>query len=290
MKASDFVEKSLRFPYLASCKLDGYRAFNQWKQVRTSSGTPVLNNYTRNLFSGKEFEGLDGELIVGPWNDKNAFHNTSGPVRRQDGDPAVKWYVFDDRSDPRAPFQDRIESARLRIERCGHPSIVYLPHKIITNLDEMYEFEQEAVNDDFEGIMLRSPTGPYKFGRSTVNENYLLKVKRFITEEATITALEERMENLALSIEDNFGRAKKSVSKDNQIGTGMVGAFVVESEKWPEPFRISATTLGHKGAKDAWENPHNYIGQLARFKYFPHGVVNAPRHGVFEAIRGREDL
>lgn len=290
MKASDYEEAELRFPYLASNKLDGYRAFSYDGVIRTSSGTPVLNRFTRGQFEGFDFEGLDGELIVGAWNDKNAFHNTSGPVRRGHDEPDVKWYIFDDRTDPRAPFVERIERAAERVRALAHPRLVWLPHEPITNRTEMAEFEKTAINDGFEGIMLRDPNGRYKFGRSTVIENLLLKVKRFVSEEATIVAVEEQVENLNQSTVDALGRAKKSVSKEDQAGTGMAGAFVVRSPRWPETFRISASSLSHKARKQAWDNPEAYLGKLARFKYFPHGVVDAPRHGVFEAIRGAEDL
>lgn len=289
MKASDYEEAELRFPYLASFKLDGYRAFSYQARVRTSSGTPVLNRHTQSLFNGPGFEGLDGELIVGAWNDPNAFWNTSGPVRRGHDEPDVKWYIFDDRMHPDKPFHERLNSAKMRVEYFKDPRIICIPHVIVQNLAEMELFERVAVDDGFEGIMLRDPNGRYKYGRSTVKDNLLLKVKRFISEEATITALEEQIENLTTSVADALGRAKKATSKDMQTGTGMVGAFVVESPRWPKPFRISASSLGHKARQHAWENPNDYLLQLARFKYFPHGVVDVPRHGVFEAIRGRED-
>jgi DNA ligase-1 len=289
MKAEDYEEARLRFPYLASFKLDGYRAFSAEGKIRTSSGTPVLNDFTRNEFDGLDFDCLDGELIVGPWNDRNAFHNTSGPVRKKIGEPDVKWYIFDDRTDPRAPFRERIQRAAERVAAINHPRLVLLTHRPVMNLESMLAFESLAVDQGFEGVMLRDPNGHYKFGRSTLVENLLLKVKRFVSEEATIVALEEQVENLTESEEDLLGRAKKSVSKDAQVGTGMVGAFVVETPTYGK-FRISASGLSHKDRKKAWENPNDYIGRLARYKYFPHGVVDVPRHGVFEAIRGSEDL
>ena len=207
------------------------------------------------------------------------------------GEPDVKWYVFDDRTNPNMPFIERVTMAKDRVHYLKDERVIAIPQVMILNLTEMYEFEKYAVDEGFEGIMLRDPLGRYKYGRSTVKENLLLKVKRFISEEATIIALEERMENLNESVPDAFGRARKAISKDMLAPTGMVGAFVMESPKWPTSFRVSASTLRPmREQKRAWENPNDYLLQLGRFKYFPHGVVDVPRHGVFEAIRGKEDL
>lgn len=292
MKAEDFVEDQLVFPYFASVKLDGYRAFVEDGVLLTSSGKPVSNEFTQSLFGRQELNGLDGELIVGGYSDPRAFHNTSGPVRRKDGEPDVRWYVFDDRTRPSDTFANRSQSARSRITAFSILERVdYLPQQMVTSIEELEAFERSALASGFEGVMLRSPEGPYKFGRSTLKENYLLKVKRFITEEARITGYVEQMENLNDSFKDELGRSKKSTDKDMLSGTGMVGAFIVESSRWPKPFNISATSLTHREREEAFQMFDSmYHLKLARFKYFPHGVVDVPRHGVFEGIRGEEDL
>jgi DNA ligase-1 len=301
MKGDDYVESELRFPYVASYKLDGYRAFHEDGKILTSSANPVTNAHTQELFQNRtlagapflDFTGLDGELVVGAWNDPRAFHNTSGPVRKKKGEPDVRWYIFDDRTYPGNAFLHRSQDACRRVEEMharGFDRIDYLPQRLVMNLAEMLAFEKEAVDAGFEGIMLRDPNGRYKFGRSTVKENLLLKVKRFITEEARITGIIEQMENLNEADVDNFGRSKRSENKDNMIGTGMAGAFTVESEKWPRPFQISATSLTHEERKQVWENQGDYLNELARYKYFPHGVVDVPRHGIFEALRDPNDL
>ncbi len=292
MKADDFEEDRLRFPYLASAKLDGYRAFSSGGVIRTSSGTPITNAHTRVLFSGYEFTGLDGELIVGEPFDRAAFHNTSGPVRKATGMPEVKWYIFDDRSNPDLGFTMRFNAAKRRVEQlraAGCLSIQIVEHYHMDTREELATFEAAMLDAGYEGVMIRDPFGRYKFGRSTVKENLLLKVKRFVTEEATIIDLEEQVENTNASGVDNFGHAKKSTSKATQIGTGMVGAFVVKSDKYADTFRISASSLSHVKRREAWDNKGEYIGELARFKYFPHGTLDVPRHGVFEAIRDRAD-
>jgi DNA ligase-1 len=302
MKGDDYVEEKLRFPYFASYKLDGYRAFHEEGKILTSSANPVTNAFTQDRFQSRalagqpwvELDGLDGELVVGAWNDPRAFHNTSGPVRRKSGEPDARWYLFDDRSCANLAFAHRSQRVAARVEELharGFMFVEYIPQKMVFNLEELLAFEKTAVDAGFEGIMLRDPNGVYKYGRSTVNENLLLKVKRFVTEEARITGLIEQMENLNDAEEDNYGRAKRSENKDNMIPTGMAGAFTVESNKWPRPFQISATSMTHEERKHAFNNfDKEFLGELARFKYFPHGVVDVPRHGLFESIRDPNDL
>jgi len=294
MKGDDFVESELVFPYLGSWKLDGYRAFVEGGVLLTSSGKPVSNKYCQELFGWDSFNGLDGELVVGDFADPRAFHNTSGPVRRSTGEPDVRWYIFDDRTYPHNPFLHRSQDAKRRVMEAHanhNKRIEFLPQHHLADHAALAAFEAATVATGFEGVMLRDPHGRYKFGRSTVKENLLLKVKRFTTEEALITGFVEQMENLNESYKDELGRSKKSTDKDMLAGTGMVGAFIVESSRWPRPFNISATSLTHVERQEAFEAFGDmYKGKLARFKYFPHGVVDVPRHGVFEGIRGEEDL
>lgn len=293
MLAADHDPAALRFPYDASFKLDGYRAFNSDARLLTRSGKLVTNTHTQKLFSAADFDGLDGELIVGPWNLKNTFGNTSGPVRKAVGEPDVAWYVFDDRTYPKDPFEARKERLRERvatIRERGGPNIIFLEQERVEDEAALTRFEEKAIEMCFEGVMLRSPTSPYKFGRSTVLENYLLKVKRFVTAEARITGMEEQMINLNPAFLDELGRTKRSEAKDGLIGSGMVGAFWVESPDWPRPFKISAGSMSHDEKRHAWTNKHEFLNQLARYSYFPHGIKDVPRHGLFDGIRDEKDL
>lgn len=293
--AEDYVEESLQFPYFASVKLDGFRAFNQNAALLTRSGKRIANDFTSSRFSAAAFEGLDGELIVGPWNKaESTFKTTSSAMKKKGGEPAAVWYCFDDRTKIDLGFHGRLDSVRERVQHLrdsGFHHIGFLEHTYIRDLKDMLAFEQWALTSGFEGIMLRDPAGRYKYGRSTVNENILLKVKRYKSEEAKIIGYKERMENLNEAFLDELGRTKRSEAKDGLVGTGMVGSFEVQSDLWPTPFYISASSLTHEEAKEAFQNFGSmYEGELARFKYFPYGVVDVPRHGVFEGLRAREDL
>ena len=45
MKAADFEEMELKFPYVGSVKLDGYRGLLPSQKIWTARHQPVLNNH-----------------------------------------------------------------------------------------------------------------------------------------------------------------------------------------------------------------------------------------------------
>jgi DNA ligase-1 len=284
MKGEDFVDEALVFPYYASVKLDGYRTIIDEAVARTSSGAPIGNDFVREFLSHESIEGLDGELIVGAWNDKRAFHNTCGPVRKKKGEPDFRLYLFDDRTRPGDTFTTRFSMLKHRVsvlqsrhKRPIEARIEIIPQTIVHNREELASFENTAILSGFEGVMLTAPEGHYKFGRSTLNENLRLKVKRFVTEEARIIGFVEQM------------RTPEGGTVANEP-TGMIGAFKVWSEKWGD-FDIQATSLSHEERKEAFDNFDSmYQHEIASFEYFPHGTIDRPRHGIFRGIRGKEDM
>jgi DNA ligase 1 len=296
MKGDDYVEGALEFPCLVSPKVDGFRAYNDGG-LCTSSGKPFMNEATREFFSSDLFEGLDGEMIVGRPDDPKAFAASSGPLRRAAGDPKATWLVFDDRTNPSDSYIDRLNRASYRIAaiHAARPDtkvrIELWDHKLVRSLHEFDEFEQVCLEKGFEGMMKRSLNGPYKFGRSTVKEGYLLKVKRHKTEEATIFGFEELMHNDNPEFKDELGRTKRSEDAAGLRPSGMVGSFWVKSPDWILPFKISAGSMSHEAKREAFVNFSSmYNGKLARYSYFPYGVKDVPRHGIFDGIRPVEDL
>jgi len=71
----------LRFPVLATPKLDGIRCLKINSRALTRSFKPVSNQFTRRWIEGNLPDGVDGELIV-----KGAtFSETAGHVGRESG-------------------------------------------------------------------------------------------------------------------------------------------------------------------------------------------------------------
>ena len=71
MLATDADLNNLRFPLLASTKLDGVRAVVRDGVVYSRSNKPIPNQYVQRLFA--EYEHFDGELIVGEPTSKTCY-------------------------------------------------------------------------------------------------------------------------------------------------------------------------------------------------------------------------
>src|SRR5690606_22988270 len=97
------------------------------------------------------------------------------------------------------------------------------------DIEELDDLERIFIDQQgWEGVMLRTPSGIYKFGRSTAREGILLKVKRFADDEAIIVGTVEQMENTNLATVNALGNTERSTSKAGLIPKGTLGAFECE--------------------------------------------------------------
>lgn len=293
MKSVAYDPNTHEFPCYASPKLDGYRGVGVGDQILSNSLKPIRNKYMQFCMGFSEVNGLDGELIVGAPNHPKVFNNSSG-LMASDGEPNFKFYVFDDFTNPDDPYEARLASLRLRAAQFNRVSdsdrVIVLEQRLIHNLDELDAYEAEQIALGYEGIMTRKPNGKYKFGRSTVKEAFLLKVKRFSHGEARIIGWEELMHNENVAYQDELGHTARSTHAENLVPSGMLGAYVVDHPDWEKPFKVSCGTMGHEQRRWAWENKELSLHQITRFKWFKHGSKDVPRHPLWDGMRDNDDL
>lgn len=279
---------ALRFPLLASHKLDGIRALVRGGVVVSRNLKPIPNRYVQALFGREEYEGLDGELLVGDPTDPTAFLGTTSAVMSREGEPDVYLHVFDDVTEPDLPFRERY--ARLQHRLGGRAVLVaQVP---VSSVAEVEEFERSALDAGHEGIMLRSFDGPYKFGRGTLSKQDLMKLKRFEDAEARVVGLEELLHNSNEATVGLLGQTERGHSKAGMVGMGTLGALQVVGVggRWDGvAFNIgsgfdAATRQAIWDAGDAW------MGRLVKFKFFPLGSKDAPRFPIFLGERHPDDL
>lgn len=288
MLASPADLDKLKFPLLASPKLDGIRAAVVDGKLLSRSLKQIPNRNIFKALSKLHYSGLDGELIVGYPTDKDVYRNTTSGVMGVTGEPKWSYYVFDDFS-CEFEFDTRLGRAKTRIqqmhtEQDANETVHLHEHKWIENADELLKYEGECVGLGYEGLILRAPRGPYKFGRSTPNEGWMLKLKRFEDSEAEVLGIEEEMHNANTAETNELGRTKRSTAKAGLVGKGTMGALIVRDVKTGVEFNIGSGFTAHDRA-EAWKP-----GELVKYKFFPVGVKDKPRHPVFLGRRSKLDV
>ena len=285
MLACDAELDKLRFPLLASAKLDGVRAVVRNGIVYRRSNKPIPNAFVQKQFC--MLDAADGELIVGPANSHTVYRDTVSHVMSHDKEGFdVTFHVFDHIRFPEKPYTDRRNL--LYYDEILHSNVIVHDQLVIMNIDDLLALEETTLEQGYEGLILRDPNAPYKMGRSTVKEGYLLKLKRFLDAEATVIGFEERMHNGNEATTNELGRTKRSSHKAGKVGRGDLGALVCRTAEGVEFSIGTGFTDSERGA--IWNARDNYLGKLAKFKYFPVGIKEAPRHPVFLGWRMKEDM
>ena len=277
--------KTLRYPLYASPKLDGVRALNVNGKLFSRSLKPIPNPYVNKLFGRKELDGLDGELISGDPCAKDVYRVTVGNVSRETGEPDVTFYVFD-YHDTSMEFADR---KNMLSESTMVPGVFALPQHLIGDEEHLFKYESECLELGYEGLILRSPEGKYKFGRSTANEQGMLKLKRFTDGEAEILEVLEEEHNANEAKRNELGRTARSTAKAGMVRTGRAGALRVHDAVAKVEFCIG-TGLNDKDREFFWKHRKRVVGQLIKYKSFAIGVKDKPRFPVYLGPREPWDL
>jgi DNA ligase-1 len=287
MLAGKFDATKAVFPLLASPKLDGIRCCIHQGLALTRSLKEIPNKHIFTALSAVHLEGLDGELIVGEPSAHDVYRVTSSAVMSHEGEPLFKYYVFDNFNSS-GGFEKRTDIARQMAQEL--PSIVeWLPQHLVTSLEQFTSLEDEFLAQGFEGIMARSLDGPYKYGRSTTREGWLLKKKNFEDSEFVIDDFEELMHNDNAAFENELGRTARSKAQDGLRGGGVLGAFIGRDLHTNIPFKIG-TGFDAAFRKWAWEHREELRGAIGVYKSFRIGVKDAPRHPVWKWFRDKRDM
>lgn len=288
------VLEGIKFPVLVSPKLDGIRCVIVGGKALSRKFKPIPNHYVRNWLEANLPNGLDGELMV---NGKN-FNEVQSAIMSEDGEPDFVFTAFDHVHDVHglnegyAKRFDRLTDyvGSLRNQGLGkHLSLV--PHRIVNSIEELLAFEEQCLEQEFEGVMLRHPDGGYKCGRSTLKQAWLLKLKRFADSEAEILGFEELQTNNNEKVKNELGLSKRSSHKAGKVGADTLGKFRVRDINTGVEFEIgTGEGLTQVLRKEIWETRDKYLGKLVKYKYQPAGQKNLPRFPVWLGFRDERDM
>jgi DNA ligase-1 len=277
------------FPLLLSAKFDGIRVIIIDGVVMSRYLKPIPNAYVQKLFGKKSLNGLDGELIVGEPTAPDCFRKTNSGVTSRDGEPDVWLYFFDDITHPDRSFIHRHTEARTKARL--HPRCRPVAHHQVNTVDELTTLQEEALNDGYEGVMLRRATAPYKYGRGTLTAQDLMKLKLFSDAEAEIIGAEEEMANNNAATKDALGKTARSSHKAGKTGKGRLGALIVKGVNGPYKgvtFNIGAGFTA-KEREELWALwlAGKLTKQRCKYKFFPSGSKDKPRFPVWLGFRAK---
>ncbi len=278
MLAHSFEKKKhkIKYPAYIQPKFDGVRCIA--RVIGQAEGRNVVQLLTR---GGKQWdiphialelgeilpEGwvLDGEIYL----HGKTFQEISKLVKKERPESKdLEYHVYDVPmydGDDSLPFWKRLLAlvgVMKSIKDAGLKHIIMCPTSSVLNEQDVYEIQSELMSLGFEGAIVRSKEGLYRFGYRSAD---LLKVKTFIDEEFEIVGFHA-----------GVGKFATCVIWDCVTKTG-------------DPFKcVPKGTAAER--QDLLANGHKHVGKLLKVKFFEWTDDNLPRFPVGLGFRLPEDL
>lgn len=314
---------NIKYPKLGSYKLDGIRCLFHPKLgliSRTLKQIPNKQLQERFNFLVKESKRLDrifdGELfsdslsfqeisrvvMTKDYDDKTVLKKIQKELRFKDLNSArvylnnlfsqIKFHCFDTYSEK---FSNETFSMKQDIIRsfCNDSFSKSVRQTPLFCAQEANNFMEKSLKSGFEGIILKKPDSLYKFGRSTLKEELMLKVKPFKTFDAMIINVipATKVNPNAEKKTNELGYSVTSRKKDDRIIIDKAACFKVLykcNDNYMREVNVSIAASDEEKEK-FWKNRTNLIGKMIEYKGMLIGSKNVPRHPVFLRFRRDKD-
>jgi len=290
MLAVSVALEQVVFPVMASPKLDGIRCIGTDNGPRSRTLKPIPNKYVRRMLSQALYSGLDGELIVGPWTANDAMQRTTSGVMSVEGEPQFQWAVFDMWDRPNQPFVDRYHDLLERVQQDAWKWLYPVQQDWIDTPEELVYLEEGYLDMGYEGVILRYPNSKYKYGRSTVKEQYLMKRKPLADAEGIVIGYSFLEHNDNEATKDAVGKTVRSNQQANQIvDYDRVGS--IEVVVATGPFKGAHVSIGTGFTDEMRQHlvrvaeKNLLIESVVTFTYQASGSKDAPRFPSFKGFR-----
>jgi DNA ligase-1 len=291
MLAKDGNLDKVTFPLAVQDKLDGIRASVVDGRLVSRTLKLIPNAEIQEALGRPEFEGLDGELIVGEPTAPDCYRTTVSFVMAADKTGAPWSYHVFDKWDEDGGFT--LRHARAHAVAGNLPFARMVTFRIAGSHDELEAIEAERIEEGHEGVIARVPDAPYKFGRSG-KTGPLLKIKRFSDSEAKIVGVYEELHNANEAKRNALGRTERSSHKAGKVGKARLGGLILvglpndneQAAKYEGVEFRCGTGFDAADRLELWTL--DLTGRVARIKFFPIGAKDKPRHPVFLGWRNTE--
>lgn len=282
------------YPICVQPKLDGYRCFGHptmgyvtrnLKPFPNKFVTQMLDMLYRIRFGANEHEWkFDGELMV------TENFSDQGQLRRIEGMPKFTFHVFDI-VDPCSPFHVRRDI--LRSCKKELPEWV----KIVPTIEAYNEHDLLSIHEDnliggYEGSIIRSLKGEYKYGRATEKSQVLMKMKELEDEEAKIVGFVPKFKNVAEAKTNALGRTERAKRKETLVAQETLGALQVRRLRDGQIFQLGSG-LNDWTRKWIWDNRAQVVGEIVTYTNQIDSKTDArdlPRFPIFKCFRHAWDM
>lgn len=265
-------------PLIALPKIDGIRCLIVGGRALSRKFKLIPNNSIRRYLEKKRFEGLDGELVIG--DGTQPFNINTEGIMRVEGEPSFYYWVFDLHNSPK-PYYRRLSD----LESYASSRVTVVPSRIIENVKELLNYESECLDQGYEGLVLRHPQRLYKFGRSTLTEMGMMKLKRFEDSEAKIMDISPLMRNTNPQERNELGKTKRSSRKEGLVEAPTMGSMRCWDpvKKWTFDLGMGPGLTSAERAR-LWQMK-DIIGKKVKYSWFGPGTLDGPRHPKYLGIR-----
>lgn len=279
---------NLKYPVIVSPKLDGIRCLMKDGVALSRTLKPIPNKHIQAwaIANADKLHGFDGELIVGDPTSSTVYRDTNSFVMSHDKVGDFDYYVFDMWDQYNTQYDLRLSNIHTHAPELTN--FVMLGFKICNNKYDILTFEEKMLELGYEGLIIRNPGSEYKYGRCTIKEANAFKLKRFEDAEAIIIGFEEEMYNGNNAETNELGRTKRSTAKAGLSGKNTLGAFICKTPDGIE-FKIGSG-FDQADRESFWNNQSNLLGGIVKYKHFPIGVKDKPRHPIFLGFRDKIDM
>ena len=280
----DYDLEKLTYPLFASPKIDGFRMTVQGGLPLTRKGLTYRNAVVRELYGADCYEGLDGELCVGPPWATDVFNRTQNCVNSGGEEAAATfrkhgcfWVIDYHEVGGYDSFKKRYEWL---IGSYGDDFVKIINQTLVKNAAQLRAYYDKTTAKGYEGVMLRrGDSGPYpqkpgKENRSTLKEVHLVKWKPFEYSFARITA--------CFPLEPNVNEEKTAAGKRSTKKAGIVvdhsrvGSVTLRDVDTGVEFDMTVQTTKLQEWV-GWRQEKNWKGKVVRYKHQACGAKEKPR-------------
>jgi len=215
-------------------------------------------------------EDYTAKTAIKKWKELCEEHSYN--VSREDVFNQLKFYCFDNINSDlfNTPFRARINNAITFCESL--PDLcVGVEHWAVYSADEVQQVFEQVVAKGGEGIILRNPNSPYKFGRCTIKENIAYKVKPWATIDSKIIGFIQatQVNEDAEKTVNELGRSRTSKRQEDRHTIDKAQAFVVDFNGKELSVPIA---MPDEKKEYIWSHQDEYLNKYVEYKYMTVGM------------------